>query len=168
MSIISDKVREAHMRVRQTPNDENNHAMAIMIFISGEWSFKQSMLGRLRDVNDDLRAHLMASPPPPAQKVFTPKYPIPVLKDYEVDFYPPEYWSGWIRVPLTGSAIHPWIDVPEFRRQLEQVGIDTTSDSVSMILNDLQFGATIGATGRARLPTAEKNARSSFAYGDRL
>ena len=145
-----------------------DHAIAIMIFISGEWSFKQSMLGRLRDVNDDLEAHLMASPPPPAQKVFTPKYPIPVLGDYEVDFYPPEYWSGWIRVPLTGSEIHPWINVPEFRRQLKQVGIDTTTASVSMILNDLQFGATIGATGRARLPTTEKNARSAFTYGDRL
>ena len=89
-----------------------------MIFISGEWSFKQSMLGRLRDVNDDLRAHLMASPPPPAKKVFTAKYAIPVLPDYEVEVYPPEYWSGWIRVPITGSGIHPWLDVPEFRRQL--------------------------------------------------
>ena len=117
------------------------------------------MLGRLLDVNGDLKAHLMDNPPPPAKKVFTAKYQIPVLPDYEVENFPPEYWSGGIRVPLSGSGIHPWLDVPKFRRQLEQVGIDTTTESVSLILNDLQFGADIGATGRARLPTTEKNAR---------
>ena len=139
-----------------------------MIFVSGERSFKQSMLGRLPDVNDNLRAHLIPSPTPPAKKVFTAKYEIPILRNYEVGIYPPEYWSGWIRVPLTGSGIQPWLNVPEFRRQLEQVGIDTTTESVSLILNYLQFGADVWATGRARLPTTEENARSAFTYGDRL
>ena len=62
-------------------------------------------------------------------------------------------------MPLTGSQVQPWLHVPEFRRQLEQVGIDTTTESVSLILNDLEFGADIGASGRAKLPTTEKNAR---------
>ena len=51
---------------------------------------------------------------------------------------------------------------------MEQVGIDTTADSVSLILSDLESGADIGATGRARLPTTEKNAKSAFQHGDRL
>ena len=126
------------------------------------------MLGRLLDVNGNLRAHLMDNPPPPAKKVFTAKYPIPVLTNYEVKDYPPQYWSSWTRVPLTGSEVQPWLNVPEFKRQLERVGIDTTTESVSLILNDLEFGADIGASGRARLPTTEKNARSAFEYGDRL
>ena len=37
-----------------------------------------------------------------------------------------------------------------------------------MILNDLESRADIGASGRARLPTAEKNAKSAFEHGDRL
>ena len=126
------------------------------------------MLGRLLDVNGDLRAHLMDNPPPPAKKVFTAKYPIPVLTNYEVKDYPPQYWSSWTRVPLTGSEVQPWLNVPEFKRPLERVGIDTTTESVSLILNDLEFGADIGASGRARLPTTEKNAISAFEYGDRL
>ena len=126
------------------------------------------MLGRLQDVNCALKAHLMDNPLPPAKKVFTAKYPIPVLEDYDVDHYPPHYWSSWTRVPLTGSEVQPWLNVPEFRRQLQQVGIDTASESVSLILNDLEFGADIGASGRARLPTTERNARSAFEYGDRL
>ena len=68
----------------------------------------------------------------------------------------------------TGSEVLPWLNVPEFRRQLEHVGIDTTTESVSLILNDLEFGADIGTSGRARLPTLEKNSRSAFKYGDRL
>ena len=48
------------------------------------------------------------------------------------------------------------------------MGIDTTTESVPLILNDLEFGADIGASGRARLPTLEKNSRSAFKYGDRL
>ena len=71
-------------------------------------------------------------------------------------------------MPLTGSKVQPWLNVSEFRRQLQQVGIDTTSESVLLILNDLEFGADIGASGRARLPTSERNARSAFEYGDRL
>ena len=87
------------------------------------------------------------------------------MPDYNVDYYPQQYWSNWTRVPLTCSEVQPWLNVPEFRKQLEQVGIDTTSDSVSLILKDLEFGADIGASGRARLPTAEKNAKSAFEHG---
>ena len=126
------------------------------------------MLSRLQDVNGDLKAHLMDSPLPPAKKVFTAKYRIPVLEEYDVDHYPPHYWTSWTRVPLTGSKVQPWLNVSEFRRQLQQVGIDTTSESVLLILNDLEFGADIGASGRARLPTSERNARSAFEYGDRI
>ena len=125
-------------------------------------------MGRLLDVNSDLKAHLEDRPLPPPKKVFTAKYPIPVLPDYNMDYYPPQYWSNWTRVPLTESKIQPWLNVPEFRKQLERVGIDTTSDSVSLILKDIEFGADIGASGRARLPTAEKNAKSAYEHGDRL
>ena len=76
-------------------------------------------------------------------------YPIPVLTDYDITSYPPHYWAEWFRVPLTGSQLAPWVNIPEFRRQLEAVGIDITSDSVSLILRDLEHGADIGATGRA-------------------
>ena len=71
-------------------------------------------------------------------------------------------------MPLTGSKVQPWLNVSEFRRQLQQVGIDTTSESVLLILNDLEFGADIGASGRALLPTSERNTNSAFEYGDRL
>ena len=136
--------------------------------ISGEWHFKQVQLHRLLEANADLRSHLSESPEQPAKKVFTAKYPIPVLADYDVPSYPPKYWAEWFRVPITGSKLTPWVNVPEFRRQLESVGVDITSDSVSLILRDLEHGADIGATGRARLPTMERNARSAFEYGDRL
>ena len=126
------------------------------------------MLRRLLEANADLEAHLMESPLPQAKRIFTAKYPIPVLEDYKVDRFPPHYWAEWTRVPLTGSKLQPWLNVPEFKRQLEQVGIDTTSESVSLILRDLEFGANIVASGMARLPTTERNAKSAFEYGERL
>ena len=129
---------------------------------TGEWHFKQALLLRLREANADMQAHLTEIPDLPPKKIFIPKYPIPVLTDYDVPNYPPHYWAGWFRIPITGSQLTPWVNIPEFRKQLEAVGVDTTSDSVSLILKDLEHGADIGATGRARLPTIEKNARSAF------
>ena len=45
------------------------------------------------------------------------------------------------------------MNVPELKRQLEQVGIDTTSIYISE---------------RAQLPTTEQNAKSAFEYGECL
>ena len=60
---------------------------------------KQSHLHRLREVNASIKAHNEPNPPPLAKKVFTAKYLIPVLDNYNFDIYPPIYWDGWTRVP---------------------------------------------------------------------
>ena len=61
-------------------------------------------------------------------------------------------------VPLSGSKVKPWLNVNEFKKYLEGVGIDTSTKLVALVLRDLEHGTEIGATGRARLPTNEKNA----------
>ena len=70
--------------------------------------------------------------------------------------------------PRRGNPVSPVSPVSQFAKQLRSVGIDTTSDLVETVLNDLEHGADIGATGGARLPTKEENARSAFTYRDRL
>ena len=54
-----------------------------------------------------------------------------------------------------------WIDTVEFRKQLLEAGIDPNTEANRTILNDLEHGANIGASGRARLPTEGKNTELS-------
>ena len=46
---------------------------------------KLSHLQRLREVNASIKAHNEPNPPPLAKKVFTAKYLIPVLDNYNFD-----------------------------------------------------------------------------------
>ena len=66
-----------------------------------------------------------------------------------------------------GSA-EPWIDTKEFKRQLMEAGINPDTAANGTILRDLEHGANIGATGRARLPTEGKNSRQAYEHGGRL
>ena len=49
------------------------------------------------------------SPETPAEKVFVPKFKIPVLEDYGAEEYPPEYWEyrhgsiGMAKLPTVGG-----------------------------------------------------------------
>ena len=64
--------------------------------------------------------------------------------------------------------MQPWLNVKEFKKQLEGVEIDTSTKSVALVLRDLKHGAEIEATDRARLPTNEKIAWLAYEYGDCL
>ena len=128
----------------------------------GTQAMNQSQLVRLWDVNADIRASMKPPGQVPPQKLFVPKYPIPVLLDYTRDIYPLKYWGTWEKFPITDGKAEPWINTVEFRRQLLQAGIDPNSEANKVILNDLEHGANIGATGRARLPTESKNSALAF------
>ena len=97
-----------------------------------------------------------------------PKYPIPVLEDYNTEIYPLQYWGTWEKFPLNDGKADPWINTTEFRKQLTEAGIDPNSDKNRQILSDLQHGANIGASGRARLPTSGKNTKLAYQYGSWL
>ena len=127
----------------------------------------QSQLARLRDVNEDMRASMKPPDQVPPQKVLIPKYNIPALTDYNRDIYPLKYWGTWEKFPISDGKAEPWIDTAEFRRQLLQAGIDPNTEANTTILNDLEHGANIGASGRARLPTEGKNTELAFEYGSR-
>ena len=122
----------------------------------------------MREVNEDIRTSMEPLPEVPPQKVFKPKYPIPVLSNYEKDIYPLSYWGAWEKFPITDGKPEPWIDTTEFKRQLVEAGIDPNSSPNDVILSDLEHGANIGATGRARLPTEGKNSRRAYEHGSRL
>ena len=109
-----------------------------------------------------------ALPQVPPQKPFTPKYPIPVLEDYSKDIYPLHYWGTWEKFPLEAGTVTPWLNTGEFRRQLIEAGINVDSTANMEILNDLEKGANIGASGRSRLPTMGRNSKLAYQYGDRL
>ena len=128
----------------------------------------QAQLAWLWDVNADIRASLKPPEQVPPQKLFCPKYPIPVLLDYTRDIYPLKYWGTWEKFPITDGKAEPWINTVEFKRQLLEAGINPDSETNRVILNDLEHGANIGATGRARLPTEGKNSALAFEYGSRL
>ena len=51
----------------------------------------QSQLARLKDTNEDMRTSMEPLPQVPPQKSFVPKYPIPVLEDYNKEVYPLHY-----------------------------------------------------------------------------
>ena len=104
----------------------------------------------------------------PPQKIFKPNYPIPVLPDYEKEIYPLSYWGTWEKFPIGDGKPEPWINTKEFRRQLVEAGIDPNSSPNDKILSDLEHGANIGATGRARLPTEGRNSRQAYKHGSRL
>ena len=86
----------------------------------------------------------------PPQKPFVPKYPIPVLNDYNKEVYPLHYWGSLEKFPLDGDTVTPWIDMAEFRKQLTKAGIDPDTAANKLILNDLEHGANIGASGRGK------------------
>ena len=128
----------------------------------------QSQLARLKDANEDIRTSMEPLPQVPPQKPFVPKYPIPEMDDYHKDVYPLHYWSTWEKFPLDGGTVTPWIDTAEFRRQLAEACIDPNSAANRQILNDLEHGANIGASGRGRLPTTGTNTKLAYQYGSRL
>ena len=135
-------------------SDRNVIIRTILInFSPGTLALHQSQLSRLKDVNKDIRTSMEPLDQVPPQKVFVPKYPIPVLSDYEKEIYPLSYWGSWEKFPIGDGTAEPWIDTGEFRRQLLEAGIDPNTEANRTILNDLEHGANIGASGRARLPT---------------
>ena len=109
-----------------------------------------------------------ALPQVPPQKPFSSKYPIPVLEDYSKEIYPLHYWGTWEKFPLEAGTVTPWLDTGEFRKQLISAGINVDSAANMEILQELEKGANIGASGRSRLPTTGKNSRLAYQYGDRL
>ena len=107
-------------------------------------------------------------PQVPPQKPFVPKFPIPVLDDYNKEVYPLHYWGTWEKFPLDGGTVTPWIDTAEFRKQLAEAGIDPKSAANRQILDNLEHGANMGASGRGRLPTTGTNTKLAYQYGSRL
>ena len=150
-------------------NSDGESVNATLTYLSpGTLALHQSQLARLTDVNEDIRASMKPPDQVPPQKVFVPKYAIPALADYNQDIYPLDYWGGWEKYPITDGKAEPWINTAEFKKQLLQAGIDPNTEENRMILNDLEHGANIGASGRARLPTEGKNTALAFEYGNRL
>ena len=142
--------------------------MTLMVPPPGTLALDHSQLERLRDVNEDIRTSMEPLAQVPPQKVFKPKYPIPALSDYNKDIYPHSYWGAWEKFPIGNGSAEPWINTKEFRRQLISVGINPDSVANRTILNDLEHGANIGATGRARLPTEGRNSKLAILHGSRL
>ena len=108
------------------------------------------------------------SPETPAEKVFVPKFKIPVLEDYGAEEYPPEYWEAWPSYPLSEARVESWVRVEDLRKLCIKAGIDTDSGLAKEVLSDLSKGADIGATGASRLPTVGKNGQTALRYGDRI
>ena len=137
-------------------------------FSPGTLALHHSQLSRLKDVNEDIRTSMEPLAQVPPQKVFVPRYPIPALSNNEKEIYPLSYWGSWEKFPIGDGTAKSWIDTKEFRRQLLEVGIDPDTDANRTILNDLEHGENIGATGRARLPTEGKITKLAYEHGSRL
>ena len=97
----------------------------------------QSQLARLKDANVDIRTSMEPLDQVPPQKVFVPKYQIPVLEYYTKKIYPLHYWGSWEKFPLGDGTAEPWINTTDFRRQLVEAGIDPNSEANRTILNNL-------------------------------
>ena len=150
--------------------DSDTHTISMITLTSlspGTLALHQSQLARLEDVNEDIKTSMEPLAQVPLQKVFKPKYPIPALPDYK-KIYPLNYLGSWEKFPIGDGTAEPWINTTEFRRQLIEAGISPDTAANSTILNDLEHGANIGATGRARLPTEGKNSRLAYEHGSRL
>ena len=69
-------------------------------FSPGTLALHKSQIARLKDANKDIRTSMEPLNQVPPQKVFVPKYPIPVLSDYKKKIYPLSYWGSWKKFPL--------------------------------------------------------------------
>ena len=139
----------------------NGKCIFLTIIPPGTTCLDQSQLARLLDVNENIRTSMEALPHVPPQK---PQ----VLEYYSKDVYPLHYWGAWEKFPLNASSVTPWLDTAEFRKQLTEAGINADSIVNREILNNLENGANIGASGRSCLPTQRKNSKLAYQYGDRL
>ena len=94
-------------------------------------------------------------------KIFKPKHKLPTLESYKGnansefwDIFPKNY-----KFPGKSKISHI-----ELQKLVEQCNIKNTDQ----IIHDLKYGASIGCTGEARLPTFSKNSESSYGYGPQV
>ena len=110
----------------------------------------------------------LAEPEPIKKKEFTSKCGLPRLDNYDVSEYPKEYWEKWPKYGLENLPNKSWI-MPEKVTQLcEEAGIDVKGPMAAPVIQDLKFGANIGAVGRSRLPSIGPNSKLALENGFRV
>ena len=110
----------------------------------------------------------LAEPEPIKKKEFTSKCGLPRLDNYDVSEYPKEYWEKWPKYGLENLPNKSWI-MPEKVTQLcEEAGIDVKGPIAAPVIQDLKFGANIGAVGRSRLPSIGPNSKLALENGFRV
>ena len=103
-------------------------------------------------------------PPLPPQKVFSPKYKLPVLKDYQKNA-PESFWTVFPK-NLTGQG-QSLVRSEKLQALANQVpSIDKTT--LGLVLNDLRHGAKIGCSGAFRDPSRASNAPSAYEDGHKV
>ena len=103
-------------------------------------------------------------PPLPPQTVFTPKYKLPVLKDYQKNA-PESFWTVFPK-NLTGQG-QSLVRSEKLQALANQVpSIDKTT--LGLVLNDLRHGAKIGCSGAFRDPSRASNAPSAYEDGHKV
>ena len=111
----------------------------------------------------------LAPPPPQIEgKDFCPKFQLPRLPDYTLKVFPEEYWQHWPKNRLEEAEVKSWANQEEIRKKCQLVGIDTESGQAKAVLNDLQFGANIGAEGRSRQASCGPNNELALEHGEKV
>ena len=86
-------------------------------------------------------------PPLPDPAHFTPKYNLPLLKDYSLPVYPATYWTKWTKRTL--EQVLPdrsWVSVPALRELAHRADFPHTS-MLERVRSTLEGGADIECEG---------------------
>ena len=102
--------------------------------------------------------------PLPPQKIFCPKFNLPVLQDYKATA-PPSYWDSFPRnMQATTSSL---VCHTKLRAMALDAGFRDLA-TLDKVCTDLQFGADIGCRGEFRRPGRASNAPSAFNEGRKV
>ena len=100
----------------------------------------------------------------PPQKVFSPKYKLPVLKDYRRDA-PQSFWDSFpVNLSWPGTSL---VNADRLQAMASQVP-QLNKGILASVLQDLRQGAKIGCTGKFREPSKASNAPSAFEDGEKV
>ena len=118
-------------------------------------SEKSALWGIFSDVSQKGR------PDPVKKKQFKPKFDLPILNNYK-DNPGKDFWDKFpsnYKFPGKSMINH---------KILRSLLIDNNITPDETVLKDLEFGASIGCTGDARLPSYSSNSKSALEFGHQV
>ena len=93
---------------------------------------------------------------------------IPILDNY-TGILSDSYWEHWTkRTYQSLMPVKSCICQVEIEKTAKSLGYTGNEERLKRIIRRLRIGADIGCKGTGRLPTLQKNSRSTLAYGDRV